>query len=90
MNELPEITVISSKGQVVIPASARKKVGAQKGVAFAVSADKDIIVLKRLDGKLSADDLATLKSLKEAWRDIEEGRYKKLSTSDFKKALKNW
>jgi AbrB family looped-hinge helix DNA binding protein len=90
VNELPEITVISSKGQVVIPAKARKKVGAQKGVAFAVSADKDIIVLKRLDDKLSADDLATLRSLKEAWQDIAEGRYEKLSTSGFKKALKNW
>jgi AbrB family looped-hinge helix DNA binding protein len=90
VSELPEITVISSRGQVVIPARARKKVGAQKGVAFAVSADKDIIVLKRLDGKLSEDDLATLKSIKEAWKDIEEGKYKKLSTSDFKKALKNW
>jgi AbrB family looped-hinge helix DNA binding protein len=90
VNELPEITVISSKGQVVIPASARRKVRAQKGVAFAVSADKDIIVLKRLDDKLSADDLKTLKSIKEAWHDIEQGKYKQLSTSDFKKALKNW
>lgn len=90
MKDLPEITIMSSKGQVVIPARARKKLAAQKGSAFAVSAGKDIIVLKRLDGKLSADDLATLKSIEEAWRDIEEGRYKELSASDFKKALKNW
>lgn len=90
MKELPEITVMSSKGQVVIPARARKKLAAQKGSTFAVLADKDVIVLKRLDGKLSAADLATLKSIKEAWRDIEEGRYKELSTSDFRKALKNW
>lgn len=88
--EIPELTKASSKGQIVIPTDVRKKLGIKEGSVFAVSAKNDIIVLKKLDSKMKAEDLRTLKLIEEAWRDIEEGRYKVYSKEAFFKELKKW
>lgn len=88
--EIPELTRASSKGQIVIPNDVRKKLNIRKGSVFAVTSKKDMIVLKKLNTKIKAEDLKTLKLIEEAWKDIEEGKYKIYSTKEFFKELKKW
>ena len=88
--EIPELTKASSKGQIVIPTHVRKKLGVKEGSVFAVTAKKNMIVLKKLDTKIKSDDLKTLKLIEEAWEDIEKKRYKVYSKEAFFKELKKW
>jgi len=78
-NETIELTKASSKGQIVIPASIRKRLDIKEGSMFGVAAIKDIIVLKKLDIRMKPEDLKTLKLIEEAWKDMETGRYKTYS-----------
>jgi AbrB family looped-hinge helix DNA binding protein len=88
--EVPELTKASSKGQIVIPSVVRRRLGIKKGSVFAVSAKNDMIVLKRLETEIKAEDLRTLKLIEEAWKDIEEGRYKVHSRKSFLKEFEKW
>jgi len=88
--ELPELTKVSSKGQVVIPYEIRRKFGIRKGSILGISAKKNMIVMKKLDKEMTAEDLKTLKSIEEAWKDIEEGRYKIATPDEFFKELEKW
>jgi AbrB family looped-hinge helix DNA binding protein len=88
--EIPGLTKVSSKGQIVIPTDIRKKLGVKEGSVFAVTAKKDMIVFKKLDTKMKPGDLRTLKLIEEAWEDIEKGRYKVYSKEAFFKELKKW
>ena len=87
---IPELTKASSKGQIVIPSIVRRQLGIKKGSVFAVSASKDMIVLKRLETGMKPEDLKTLKRIEEAWSDIEKGRYKVYSRKAFFKEFKKW
>jgi hypothetical protein len=49
-----------------------------------------MIVLKKVDSKLSAEDLKSLKLIEEAWKDIEHGRYHVMSKLSFLNELKEW
>jgi hypothetical protein len=51
---------------------------------------KEIKNAKRIDTKMKAADLKTLKLIEEAWEDIEQGRYKVYSKEAFFKELKKW
>jgi len=88
--EVPELTKVSSKGQVVIPRVVRRKLGIKRGSVFAVSAKNDMIVLKKLDTGIKPEDLRTLKLIEEAWEDMEKGRYKAYSKKAFFKEFKKW
>jgi len=88
--EVPQLTKISSKGQIVIPTDLRKKLDIKEGTYFAVSAKKDMLVLKKLDTKMKAEDLRTLKLLEEAWDDIAKGRYKVATVGNFFKEMAKW
>ena len=90
MSQEIEFTKASSKGQIVIPRKIRKKLGIHEGSLFSVAAKKDMIVLKKVNSKLSAEDLKTLRLVEEAWKDIEEGRYKIRSKDAFFIELKQW
>ena len=85
-----QFTRASSKGQVVIPTKIRKKLAIKEGSVFAVAADRDMIVLKKVNSGLSEEDLKTMRLVEEAWKDIEEGRYGVLSKEAFFKELKEW
>jgi AbrB family looped-hinge helix DNA binding protein len=85
-----EFTRASSKGQVVIPTKIRKKLDIREGSVLAVVAEKDMIILKKVEPKLSADDLGSLKLVEEAWKDIEEGRFSVRSKEAFFAELKEW
>jgi AbrB family looped-hinge helix DNA binding protein len=87
---VPELAKASSKGQIVIPRVVRRRLGIKRGSVFAVSAENDIIVLKKLETGITPADLRTLKLIEEAWKDIEEGRYKVYSRKAFFKEFKKW
>ena len=88
--EVPELTRASSKGQIVIPTDIRRKLKIKEGSVFAISAQKNILVLKKLETGMKPEDLKTLKLLEEAWEDIEKGRYKVYSKEAFFKEFKKW
>ena len=85
-----EFTRASSKGQIVIPTKIRKKFDIREGSVLAVAAENGMIVLKKVESGLTADDLKTLKLVEEAWKDIEKGRYKVRPKGAFFKELKEW
>jgi len=87
---VPELTRLSSKGQIVIPNDIRKKLHVQEGSIFGVVAKDNTIILKKIDTKAKAEDMRTLKLVEESWKDIEEGRYKRTSVEDFFKELSKW
>jgi AbrB family looped-hinge helix DNA binding protein len=85
-----DLTRISSKGQVVIPQHIRNRIGLREGQPLAVSAQDGLIVLKKLDNEMTADDLRTLREIKDAWKDIAQGRARRMSSSDFLKEIAEW
>jgi len=54
---VPELTRISSKGQVVIPSRVRQKLGIEAGSVFAILTPRkgNVVVLKKIDKSLQAD-----------------------------------
>ena len=85
-----EFTRASSKGQIVIPTKIRKKFDIREGSVLDVASRKDLIVLKKVESGLSAEDLKSLRLVEEAWTDNEEGRYGVRSKEAFFKELKKW
>ena len=85
-----EITKASSKGQVVIPTDIRKRLHIQKGSLFVVTSKKEMIVMKKISASISKADMKTLKAVEEAWKDIENGRYKAYGKADISKELAKW
>ena len=88
--EIPELAKASSKGQIVIPSVVRRKLGIKRGSVFAVTARRDMIVLKKLETGMKPEDLRTLKLIEEAWDDIEMGRFRKATPERFFKELAKW
>lgn len=86
-----EFTKASTRGQIVIPQDIREKIGMREGSLFAVMQPKtDTIILKKVDSKISKEDLETIKKVDEAWKDFEAGRFKKYSREEFLKHMKSW
>lgn len=83
-------TIISSKGQIVIPNKVRKKLDIKDGNVFAITEKKGLIVLKKLSQQLSQDDIKTLKSIHDAWQEIESGKGGKSKTSKFFMEFAKW
>jgi len=83
-------TTVSSKGQIVIPNKVRKKLDIRDGNVFAITEKKGLIVLKKVNQKLSQDDIKTLKSIHEAWQEIENGKGGKATASKFFMEFARW
>ena len=83
-------TTISSKGQIVIPNLVRKKLDIKDGNVFAITEKKGLIVLKKINQQLSQDDIKTLKSIHDAWKEIESGNGGKVKTSKFLTEFAKW
>lgn len=83
-------TTVSSKGQIVIPNKVRKKLDIKDGNVFAITEKKGLIVLKKIDQKLNQDDIETLKSIHEAWQEIENGKGGKSKASKFFAEFAKW
>ena len=85
-----ELTKISSKGQVVIPQSIRRRIGLSEGETLSVSMIDGLIVMKKVRDPIEVDDLQTLIEIKEAWKEIEEGKCNKMDSVDFLKEVSKW
>jgi AbrB family looped-hinge helix DNA binding protein len=84
-----DITKMSSKGQVVIPASLRKDIS--EGDKMIVIRNEDQIILKKADkfDKNIEEDLEVAKRAENAWKEIEQGKYKRMSPKDFLKEIRS-
>lgn len=84
------MTKMSSKGQVVIPRELRKDI--KEGDKLVVIRNADQIILKKATkfDKQFEEDLEFAKRTEEAWKEIEEGKYVKMSVEDFLKEMKTW
>jgi AbrB family looped-hinge helix DNA binding protein len=85
-----EFTKTSSKGQIVIPSNIRRKLKIGNGSLLAVTTQDDLIVLKKVNSKISPADMKTLKLIEEAWKDLDKGNYKVRSKEDFFKEYREW
>ncbi len=91
LEQIPELTMVSSKGQLVIPGDIRKHLKIREGDVFATtSADNDLIILKKIKNPLMREDLVILKEIEAAWREIEQGRSKTMEKEEFLKEIKKW
>ena len=82
-----EITKMSSKGQIVIPAGIREKLLLREGQAMSVSVQDGLVFLKKIE-EPTRKDLETLKEVKEAWNEIGSGDFKRFKDEkDFFKEL---
>lgn len=85
-----DITRISSKGQVVIPAEMRG--GFEEGDKLVIiKSEKQIILtpVREFDKQL-AGDIAFAKKTEDALKRYEQGRFKKMSGDEFLKELEKW
>ncbi|PIZ82831.1 AbrB family transcriptional regulator [Candidatus Pacearchaeota archaeon CG_4_10_14_0_2_um_filter_05_32_18] len=85
-----ELTKISSKGQIVIPQGIREKLGLDEGETLVVSVKDGLIVLKKIEGSLTEEDLNTLIEIKDAWQEIESGKCKKMKSDEFLREISKW
>jgi AbrB family looped-hinge helix DNA binding protein len=91
LKEAPELTKVSSKGQIVIPQKYRNKLNIKKGSFLAIMCPyKDMLVLKKIETELLKEDLQILKEIENAWNEIEKGEFKKATKEDFFKELEKW
>ena len=85
-----ELTKISSKGQLVIPQTIRDKLKIEEGEILVVSTKDDLIILKKIKNPMEEEDMKTLIEIKDAWEEIESGKYKKKSSDEFLKEISRW
>jgi len=83
-------TIISSKGQIVLPKEMRKELNLKEGNILAVIREDSMIVLKKMNNPMLTEEIATLKRIEEAWEDIEKGKCRSLSAEEFLKEIKRW
>jgi len=81
--EKPDVTVVSSKGQVVLPQSIRKRLGIGPKTKLLVYGYQDAVVLK----KLEIPDVA--KELKEIYRKVDAriAKYGELSDKEINEII---
>jgi AbrB family looped-hinge helix DNA binding protein len=88
MQEIPEIARVSSKGQIVIPTDIRERLGIKEGSIFAVSSlDGDMVVMKKVESPVKAEDMELLAEVKKAWEEFDRGQYKTYTVKEFMKKL---
>lgn len=90
--DVPELTRISSKGQVVIPSRVRHKLGIEAGNVFAILTPRKggIVVLKKVDSKSLQADLRIFREVEKAWREIERGEVRRAARKGFVEELETW
>ena len=81
---------MSSKGQVVLPSNFRKNI--KEGNTLLVLKNNDQIILNPANAldKQFAEDIEFAKRTEEAWKEIEAGKFKKMSGTDFLKEIEKW
>ena len=84
--EKPDITVVSGKGQVVIPQTIRKKLGWEPKTKLLVYAYQDVVILK----KLKVPDIA--KELEAMYKRIDKrtAKYGELTNEEINQAIHDY
>ena len=84
------VTKLSSKGQVVIPADMRKDL--HEGDKLVIIRNNDQIILKKASDfdKNLEEDLEFARRTEEAWQEIEKGKGTTMEFDDFMKEIKKW
>ena len=85
-----ELTKVSSKGQIVIPLDIRKRFGLKDGETLSVSTKDNLIVLKKIEDPITEEDIRTFNEIKDAWKEIESGKVKKMDHENFLKEISKW
>ncbi len=85
-----DITHMSSKGQVVIPAELRK--GIKAGEKLVVIRNNDQLILKKAEkfDKNLADDLEFAAKTEKAWQDYQKGKFISKTKDEFLAELEKW
>ena len=85
-NEEAELTILSEKGQVVIPAKIRSKMGLKPKTKFLVYEHDDSVILK----KLKEPDLS--KELEAMYKRIDErtAKYGELTQDDIEEEIQKY
>jgi AbrB family looped-hinge helix DNA binding protein len=85
-----ETATMSSKGQIVIPASMRRDL--KEGDRFLIIKDKSSFLIKKadeLDEKFK-EDLEFARRTEEAWERHDRGEFRRMEFNDFIEELKKW
>ncbi len=82
------IAKVSTKGQIVIPASLRDDV--ETGDEFLMIKDNGRIILKSMKSLTSnlRDDLVFAEEVEKAWQEYDKGKFQRKSKEDFLKELR--
>ena len=90
VNSKEEFTRVSSKGQIVIPKDIRDNLNIQEGDLLAAVSEENVIILKKIDPKITEEEKILLKRIKEAWDSIDRGEYTEMEGSVLLKEMKKW
>lgn len=84
-----DITKMSSKGQIVIPAELRKDMS--EGDKIIVIRNDDQIILKKADkfDKNLEEDLEFARRTERAWQQIKAGKGKRMSSDEFLREIRS-
>jgi AbrB family looped-hinge helix DNA binding protein len=84
--EKPDIIVVSSKGQVVIPRAIRKKLGIMPGAKLLVYGYKDAVIMK----KIEVPDIA--KELEAMYRRVDKriAKYGELTQEEIEEEIQRY
>ncbi|MSS75183.1 AbrB/MazE/SpoVT family DNA-binding domain-containing protein [Candidatus Pacearchaeota archaeon] len=85
-----DITRMSSKGQIVIPADLRK--GIDEGDKLVIIRSNDQIIIKKADkfDENIAEELEFARRTEAAYKRIEQGKYKRMEFDEFIKEMRTW
>ncbi|HQT44647.1 MAG TPA: AbrB/MazE/SpoVT family DNA-binding domain-containing protein [Candidatus Micrarchaeota archaeon] len=85
-----DITRMSSKGQIVIPAELRQ--GIKEGDKLVIIRNKDQLILKKADSfdKNLSDDLEFADRTEKAWKDYQKGKFISKTKDEFRAGLDKW
>lgn len=84
------LTTLSSKGQIVIPSELREDM--KEGEKLVIIKDGHRLILKKaseLDKQLK-EDLEFAKRTEEAWKQIDEGKCRRMGVKEFLKEIESW
>lgn len=80
-------TKMSSRGQIVIPQDIREEVDARAGTVFAVIADSDTIILKKVEKPTKEEIIQKLESIaRDGLKRLEKNG---ITETDFKRIIQN-
>ena len=91
IKRVPELVKVGKSGRLIIPAKLREEMRIDAGSVFAVIHPKDdLLVLRKIESSVLQDDIATLKEVEKAWKEIEEGDAVVATKEEFLADLEKW